>query len=430
MSDKRRLYSRWMNTLDANKSTIALVDLQTEQKLTFLELDRLLQEKPSTSDPVIAESSGVDFIIHALWAWREGVAFIPMEASSRLDLKRLNGIPSETAHVKHTSGTTGEPRLVLFTQCQLEADADQIVKSMGLTEYDWNIGLISIVHSYGFSSLILPLLLHGIPLILGNSPLPETLKLALAQVNDRAVLPAVPAMWSAWHKSGILMNSSIGLAVSAGAPLSVELEKEIFISSGIKVHNFYGSSECGGIAYDYSNEVRSSSNIVGRPISGVSIDLSESGRLMVGSQAAAIGYWPAESSGELGNSQFITPDLAEIDQATGDVILIGRINEIINVAGRKLSPLDVEKVMMGIAGIQLCVVFGVPSNDADRVEDIVVCYSALKNMDKKHLSGEMLKKLPAWKLPRILWQHNALTMNNLGKLSRSHWRQQFLKRSR
>ena len=55
------------------------------------------------------------------------------------------------------------------------ADAENIVATMGLRP-DWpNLGVISLAHSYGFSNLVLPLLLHGIPLILAPVPLPARL---------------------------------------------------------------------------------------------------------------------------------------------------------------------------------------------------------------------------------------------------------------
>ena len=54
----------------------------------------------------------------------------------------------------------GNPRAILFTVSQLMADATNIVDTMGLRA-DWpNLGVISLAHSYGFSNLITPLLLH------------------------------------------------------------------------------------------------------------------------------------------------------------------------------------------------------------------------------------------------------------------------------
>jgi acyl-CoA synthetase (AMP-forming)/AMP-acid ligase II len=424
--DNRILYNRWKNTLDAHKYITAVIDLQTGDRLTFTDLDALVQKKPSVNNPVIGDLSGVDFIVQTLWAWRENVPFVPIEKEGGLNLTLLDKIPDNVAHIKHTSGTTGAPRMVLFTEEQLAADVDQIVETMELNNYDWNIGMISLVHSYGFSNLILPLLLYGIPLALCSSPLPETLKHAFSELTGRGILPAVPAMWSAWNKAGVLIDSPVGLAISAGAPLSATLEEDVFVSSGIKVHNFYGSSECGAIAYDGGNSPRIASNIIGRPIAGVDLSLGENGRLIVRSRATASGYWPNQDREELGNGRFLTSDLAEIDRNKEQVNLIGRVSEIINVAGRKLSPLAVEQVILEIEGIETCVVFGVPSSNVDRAEDIVACFRALGDINDKEIFSILRKQLPAWQVPKRLWNCNQLKINKLGKISRAYWKERYM----
>ena len=91
---------------------------------------------------------------------------------------------------------------------------------MGLRA-DWpNLGVISLAHSYGFSNLVLPLLLHGIPLILAPAPLPEIIRRA-AENEQSITLAAVPAMWRAWHEAGAIPQN-VRLAISAGAPLPLE----------------------------------------------------------------------------------------------------------------------------------------------------------------------------------------------------------------
>ena len=119
---------------------------------------------------------------------------------------------------------------------------------MGLRP-DWpNLGVISLAHSYGFSNLVLPLLLHGIPLILAPAPLPEIIRRAAGR-KCAVTLAAVPALWRAWHEAAGI-PAQVRLAISAGAPLPLNLEQSVFAAGGIKIHNFYGASECGGIAYD------------------------------------------------------------------------------------------------------------------------------------------------------------------------------------
>src|SRR5438046_3014773 len=149
------------------------------------------------------------------------------------------------------------------------ADAENIVQTMGLRPEWPNFGVISLAHSYGFSNLITPLLLRGIPLILAPAPLPEIVRQAAA-LTPNLTLPAVPAMWRAWSDAQAIPGN-LRLAISAGAPLPIALEVEVFQESGIKLHNFYGSTECGGIAYDRSVLPRSDATIVGQPMENVQL---------------------------------------------------------------------------------------------------------------------------------------------------------------
>src|SRR5204863_8752858 len=110
------------------------------------------------------------------------------------------------------------PRLVAFTAAQLVADAQNIIATMGLKPEWPNLGVISLAHSYGFSNLMLPLLLHGIPLILVGSALPEAVRRAAA-TEEAITLAAVPALWSRWHEVDSI-PAHVTLAISAGAPLS------------------------------------------------------------------------------------------------------------------------------------------------------------------------------------------------------------------
>src|SRR5206468_4690574 len=135
-------------------------------------------------------------------------------------------VPAGCVHLKTTSATTGEPRFIAFTAGQLMADAENIVATMGLRREWPNLGVISLAHSYGFSNLVTPLLLHGIPLLLCDSPLPEAVRRA-ALSAEAITLPAVPALWRAWHEAGAIA-ANVRLAISAGAPLPLPLERSVF----------------------------------------------------------------------------------------------------------------------------------------------------------------------------------------------------------
>ena len=185
--------------------------------------------------------------------------------------------------------------------------------TMGLRP-DWpNLGAISLAHSYGFSNLVLPLLLHGIPLFLVPSPLPEVLRSSAPDQPD-LTLAGVPALWHAWHEARAIPRN-VRLAISASAPLPLALEQAVFEAHGLKIHNFYGSSECGGIAYDATAVPRTDDACVGRPMQNVDLALDPDGMLVVRSSAVAETYWPTPSD-NLGHGRFQTSDLAELQAGT------------------------------------------------------------------------------------------------------------------
>jgi acyl-CoA synthetase (AMP-forming)/AMP-acid ligase II len=424
------LYERWRKISAERRNEPALHDFASGRNWTFSELftagenwNRAPGTVPASScDIIFPQSHSPEFILELLAAWREGKIACPLEAGQGgagvLAGRLVGSLAPSIVHLKSTSATGGPARFVAFTAEQLMADAGNIVVTMGLRP-DWpNLGVISLAHSYGFSNLVLPLLLHGIPLILAPAPLPEIVRRA-AEAERFITLPAVPAMWRAWHAAAAIPQN-VRLAISAGAPLQVNLEQEVFASRGLKIHNFIGSSECGGIAYDASETPRTEAAFVGTPMQNVNLSLNKDGCLVVRSRAVAETYWP-EKSDSLGDGIFQTSDLAELKD--GSVFLRGRLGDQINVAGRKVSPETIERALLAHPRVRECLVFGVPSRDAERTEIIVaVVASDAKEPELKHF---LLQALPAWQVPREWRFVDSLATNARGKISRAEWRKQF-----
>ncbi|MCF7676520.1 MAG: hypothetical protein K9M97_14315, partial [Akkermansiaceae bacterium] len=142
---------------------------------SFADLRELALNAPPSPPILHSHARGPDLIVDVLRAWRDGTVLLADDGAG-VPLPPLAWLRPGICHLKITSGSTGVRRHVQFRPEQLAADAAQVVATMGLRQEWPNLGVISMAHSYGFSNLVLPLLLHGVPLWLLDNPLPETLR--------------------------------------------------------------------------------------------------------------------------------------------------------------------------------------------------------------------------------------------------------------
>jgi long-chain acyl-CoA synthetase len=389
------LYPRWLETSRRFADAPALFD--GGGVMTFAELASAAESAPQASEPVIARTGGRDFFVEILRAWRDEQAVIPLEHDAPPPALQRPPM-AETRLVKYTPGASGIPRGIFLNAGQIIADADRIVAAMRLNSDAPNLAVISLSHSYGFSNVVLPLLLHGVPARLLPVPFPRVVEEAFHQ-HEAVVLPAVPSMWRAWQRAGILTNAPIRLAISAGAPLALALERQIFEESGLKIHNFYGASECGGIAFDSTDTPRESAEILGSPLPGVSVGFGRHGRLQVTSDAVATCYDAPRGDDLLENGVYLTRDLGFTNEG-GIIHLTGTTGGAINVAGRKISPAKVEAAIMATGQVLRVKVLGIPSSDPERFEEIAAVVEVRAGVTPAALKSAVAKHLQVWEIPR------------------------------
>lgn len=425
------LYAKWMQVAEQLADNVALwVDGEV---WTFAALAAEVEAMPvGRRDVRAVTGDGVEFIVAVLCGWRDDAVVWPQDSVARGDCAELDveTFAGATVHLKSTSGTTGVSKLVMFDASALVADAAQIVEVMEMSCDRPNVAAVSLAHSYGFSNLVLPLLLNGVPIWFAKSPLPAAVCVVLAAVRNRCTLAAVPAMWLAWHRVGVLteFGSKVATAVSAGAPLPLPLEREVFETTGVKIHNFYGSSECGGIAYDRSSSPREDASFVGQVMPAVRLKCNTDGCLEVSGDAVGAGYHGGMDDEVLGGGVFRTSDLARLD---GDeVFLTGRVDDMINVAGRKISPARIEAVLKASRLVDEVLVFGVDCADHAREQQIVAVVSPLAEEDAvlNDIKTRCAEALAIWQCPREWWVTSELKANARGKISRADWRKRWHQR--
>lgn len=388
-------YLRWLETARRHAARPAI--FEGDRIVTFAELAAAVKQAPQAISPVIARTGSLAFFVEILRAWRDGQAVIPVERDAPEPILHCPP-PQGICLVKYTPGASGIPRGIFLTAAQVAADADRIVEAMGLNAETPNLSVISLAHSYGFSNVVLPLVLHGVPVHLAPVPFPRVIE-EIFKCHPAIVVPAVPSMWRAWHRAGILEGAPIALAISAGAPLALALEADVLAGSGLKIRNFYGASECGGISFDTSDALRESADDVGTPLPGVDVGIGGDGRIMVRSSSAAACYDAPRPDDVLGNGGYLTRDLGHVD-SSGRIHLTGTLGGAINVAGRKVSPAKVEAAITATGLVSRIHVHGVSSNDPERFEEIAAEVELMAGITLEALKSAASTKLQSWELPR------------------------------
>jgi len=320
---------------------------------------------------------------------------------------------------KLTSGTTAAPRLVRFRSEQLLADCNQICDTMGISDVDLNFGVIPISHSYGFSNLLLPLIARGVPVVMSNDRTPRAILGDLARTGA-TVFPGMPVFYQAFcEMDDIPALPKLRLCISAGAPLSATVAKNFVEKFKQPIHSFYGASECGGICYDRDGTTFED-GFVGKPLKDVDVEMVDpaatSSQIRVRSAAVGDGYFPERDEEKLGGGMFVPDDVLE--QSGSGFKIVGRISDVINVAGKKVNPAEVEARLLCFSGVRQAVVFGRRAGAGLRNEEVVACVVATPGVSENDLLRFCRTTVSAWQVPKRIFILDAIPVNERGKISR------------
>ncbi|MBL9187751.1 MAG: acyl--CoA ligase [Opitutaceae bacterium] len=426
------LLSAWENTVSAAPDAVALIDATTGRTWTRGELDAngrawrdahgaglarqtVVLPAPNGAewwrvflgllhaDAVIAPldpgeplaaQRATAAAIRAAWLWRDdGLEQVAPRPTRARDERRL---------LKLTSGSTGTPRALAFTDAQMLADGRQICAGMGIRGDDINLGLIPLGHSYGLGNLVVPLLAQGTAMVAGVAALPQAI--ADAAIRWRpTVFPAVPALLRALTLAEIAASqlASLRTVISAGAPLAPEIAAAYHDRFGGRIHSFYGSSETGGITYDRSGEAALTGRSVGTPLPGVQLTPGHAGSIVIASAAVfTIGNRTPGAHRPKDRVAF-TPE--------GEVVLLGRAGRTVKIAGRRLDLAEVERALRALPGVRDAWV----APHAGRAESLAAVVAS--DEVGETLRAALRERIAAWKIPKRIVTLAALPLTARGK---------------
>jgi acyl-CoA synthetase (AMP-forming)/AMP-acid ligase II len=439
MKSDDALLAAWEETLAQKRDAPAIFDRRGEVLRTFADIESRARELEGRieDDRVypIDQGNQPDWPSHLLAALRRRVVALPLEstitaAQREVALRMCNEGGWDAPRpvlLKLTSGTTAAPRAIRFRSEQLLADCLQICDTMGINCDDVNFGVIPLSHSYGFSNLVTPLLVRGVAMVLSRDRMPRAVLDDLARTGA-TVFPGMPVFYQAFcEMENAPPLPKLRLCISAGAPLPLEVARKFRDRFRRSIHSFYGSSECGGICYDREARL-AEAGFVGPPMDAVKIELREpnvsASLIRVQSAAAGDGYFPDPDPEKLGDGFFLPDDLLS---PSGDGFrIVGRISDVINVAGKKVNPAEVEAELMRFEGVRAAVVFGRES--VLRNEEVAACVAASGNVREAELLEFCRGRLSGWQVPKRIFFVEEIPVNERGKVSRRELAQRFTSR--
>jgi len=444
MKPKDALLERWEAILAQKGDAPAIFNTAVEVLRTFRGIEehaRQIEAKMPTSKPhnvnAIRIGNHQDWSSLFLACLRAKRVVLPIDesvtsqqADAAVSIAAKSGIidwgERPPALFKLTSGTTSAPRMIRFRSEQLLADCDQICDTMGISEVDLNFGVIPVSHSYGFSNLLAPLIARGVPMVVSHDRTPRAVLDDLARTNA-TVFPGTPVFYQAFcEMENVPPLPRLRLCISAGAPLPMATAKKFRGKFGLPIHSFYGASECGGICYDRegANDVE---GFVGTPMKDVDLEMAdpkaEQSQIRVRSAAVGDGYFPEVDEEKLGNGVFVPDDL--LARHGSGFKIVGRVSDMINVAGKKVNPAEIEECLLRFYAVGRAVVFGRPAGAGLRNEEVAACVVGKVDFSQKELLEFCRRELSAWQVPKRIFIVDSIPTNERGKISRRELARRF-----
>lgn len=323
---------------------------------------------------------------------------------------------SDAAFVMWTSGTTGRPKPILHTHTAYVELLDRVLgplRGSGTTARRPSPNLIpvSMALNAGLYNTLFGLR-AGAPLVIMDGFDPETFAELVRRFEIRStVLP--PASLVALTDSDVHDLTPLAYVRSITAPLSPLQAGRFTAKFPVSVLNGYGQAEIGEVIGWTAADARAHPEkvgAVGRPHPGVDIRIDPDGRLFVRPPNTAVGIEDRlDADGYLD-----TGDLARIDD-DGFVWIEGRVGDLINRGGNKVSPESVEEVLRLSPGVDDVAVVGVP--DA-RLGEVPVAFLVGAGVDDDDLIALCREHLVAYKVPVAFHWIDGLPRSEVGKVIR------------
>ncbi|QGG95415.1 AMP-binding protein [Actinomarinicola tropica] len=366
-----------------------------------------------------------------------GLGIVEIDADDQLHLaeapdraRRGDGERDDLALLLHSSGTTAAPKLIGQPSANLAASARSIAATLRLTPDDRCLNVMPLFHIHGLVGALLSTVAGGgsVECTPGFDAFAHRRRLADSAITWST---AVPTMYQAMLlRSGASAEPPTGrlrFVRSSSAPLPATVWSTLEEQLGCPVLNAYGMTEASHQMT--SNPLPPAARKVGTvgPGAGAQVavlvdgrvqeDAEAEGEVVIRGPGVMAGYLapPGANDDAWVDGWFRTGDVGRLD-ADRYLTLVGRLKEIINVAGEKVSPFEVEAVLLDHPAVVDVAAFAAPDDlRGECVAAAVVLRQDVSTSDLRRFAAERLSRA---KVPSTVVPVEALPLGPTGKVQR------------
>lgn len=332
--------------------------------------------------------------------------------------------------ILYTSGTTGNPKGVLFAYRNILTVANMIAIEMEMKPESRVLIMMPLSHSAPLHLFFMSAMLVGSTVVITPSFTPDLLleTVSTEKTTHFFGAPVAYLLTASSSKINDYDLSSMEWWVYGGAPLSKS--EVLFISQQLntdRLVSVYGLTEAGPSgSILHAKEHPQKAGSIGKRAAfgtelriideeGKDIPIGEVGEIILFGEGNMKGYYKNEEATKATfiNGWLKTGDLAKRDQ-DGYVWIVDRKKDVIISGGVTIYPKEIEDVVLQYMGVKEVAVYGLPHPEWG--ETVKLTFAATENIVLDELKGFLEDRLASYKIPRLYEQVEALPRNASGKI--------------
>ncbi len=331
----------------------------------------------------------------------------------------------------YTSGTTGSPQGVIYTNKMLFWNSLNTSMQLGITFKDSTLNILPPYHTSGWNIFITPLLHKGAHVgMLEKFDAEKTL--CLLALNEISLFMGLPTMLLMMQKTAVFKDvnlSHLRYIISGGEEVSPEIinhwhkEKNVYIRPG------YGLTEAGPSITSLHHEMaKLKPNSIGKSnfyldvkivnLSGKRVKTNEIGELCIKGDVVSPGYWnnSVKTKNKIKNGWLHTGDMVFKDQ-DGYLFLKGRKDDMYISGGENIYPQEIQTTLELFDGIDKAIVLSIKDEKWGKC-GIAFVTTNDKDINIERIRDFLEKDLVSFKHPKYIFLLDEIPVTGLGKVSR------------